>query len=173
MNRFFGLLALLGSLALPCQADVIRWQFQHVTFADGGTVTGFFDYETTTHSTINWDVITSAGTAPGDPFGPGFEYTPAVSRTNSNGSDTIVSFIAPRTGLPRYLFDFTFLGSLSTPAGNVPVATFSQEVSVPAGTAFPRLVTAGTISVVPEPAAWLTLVAGLAWLGRRKLRAEG
>lgn len=173
MNRFLALSALLATLALPCHADVIRWQLQGVTFADGATASGFFDFETTTRSTIDWDIVTTTGTAPGDPFGPGFEYTPAASRTNSNGLDNNMTLIAPRTGVPRYTLSFSVLSSLSTPVSFLPLAVGSLEASVPAGTAFSRPVTAGGLGAVPvpEPATWLILATGLAALGLRKRRA--
>ncbi len=168
MNRFLLALGLLCTL--PCHADVIQWQLQGVTFADGATATGTFDFETTTRSVIQWNIVTTTGTAPGDPFGPGFAYTPAVSRTNSNGLDTHLTLIEPLTGAPRHTLSFEFLGSLSTPAAAVPLSTLSLEIAVPAGTAFSRFVTAGIITAVPEPASWLLLASGIAGIVLRKGR---
>ena len=55
-------------------ADVQRWTLQDMTFANvtnsltgqvlsGGTVTGFFVYDTTKHELVTWNIVTSPGWA--------------------------------------------------------------------------------------------------------------
>jgi hypothetical protein len=59
-------LAATAALALlpagsSAQAAVITWTLQNVTFDDGGTASGFFDYDTTSGRAENFDITTTGG----------------------------------------------------------------------------------------------------------------
>jgi len=171
MNRFKILLVALAAWASTCaaQAAVVEWRLVDVVFADGGTATGTFTFETTTRSFIAWDITTTAGTAPGDPFGAGFEFTPTDSWAGQN-IDTLLRLLnplppaAPKRALGLAV-DGTSGGNFSTPVAVLPLwpgIAFEQN------NAIVRYVSAGYVTAVPEPgtaalwAAGLALAAGIA-----------
>jgi PEP-CTERM motif len=62
--------AILAGLFLQCvaplsaNAAVVRWQLNHFVFDDGGTVSGFFDWDSVADEAVNYDVLVQGGDVP-------------------------------------------------------------------------------------------------------------
>lgn len=61
MTRFKLALAALLLSPMVAQADVITWHLADFQFDDGGSASGFFDWDTDTGSAINWEIMVSGG----------------------------------------------------------------------------------------------------------------
>jgi hypothetical protein len=164
------------------QAAVYRLTLKDVTFADGGTATGFFETPGIVEggSPSNWDITTTGGD---ESKFPTFEYTPSNSW---DGNVDYVSF-SVELGAPRTGTDYTHVLDLFFPAtsnglppasGVLPLERFSNshnfpsaEHSVVGGTFFQRDVIGGCAvsgpfngacpPLVPEPSMLAFLGIGL------------
>jgi hypothetical protein len=169
-------LALVG-FGSSASADIITWTFDDVTFEDGGTVSGFFDYDTVTSAAANFDIDTTAGTV-----------LPAFHYTTSNSFFFAANLISPNSltwlnnAQDRYI-NLAFDGSLSTP-GVVDLRLGDLSGGADTNGSWEcdncfdiRDVASGSVTSpagVPEPAAWALMLVGFGGLGavlrRRKAR---
>jgi hypothetical protein len=76
--------------ASPATAQVNTWNLVGVTFADGGTASGFITYDASTDTIVDWDVSVSGGN---EATFPAFNYT----SSNSSGTTSVIA------GLPQPL----------------------------------------------------------------------
>ena len=177
MRMILGMAAALSTVlfaALPAHAAVITYTLENVIFDDGGTASGFFDYDTSTGAIITNDsIVTTAG--------------------------SVLDGVSYDAGAPGGVFDLTvgstiyfldFLNSIEGQLGLSAIISLSviheRAIDFPApgvaivlgeryGTG--QLVTDDlTVSEVPVPAALPLFLAGLAGLAsvhrRRRSRAS-
>ena len=154
----------MAGFASSASADIVTWTLQDVTFNDGGTGSGFFDYDTATGLATNFDIDTTAGT-----LLPAFHYTTANSInfpiSNLFSPDSLVWVT---NGFTRYI-NLAFDGPLSTPG----VRLLRTEAPISGSWEcnncdILRQVTGGGATGtagVPEPAAWALMVVGFGGLG--------
>ena len=163
-------LSLLTIAATRAHAGAVIWDLSGVTFNDGAFGSGYFVYEGTSQTFMDWSVTTSAGSS----FA-GFLYTPATSAAVANNASCAVDFIA--YGNPS---EFLCLNPASALiAGATPDLLPSSLEAYAAGR---RMVVAGILSdppagggdAVPEPATFslvaLALAAVTGWLRRPSIR---
>ena len=172
-------------------ATVITWHLNGVVFDDNTTMTGSFQYDTTTGFIPDFDITVQSGTNAAN------NYTPSNSTAISLTGHTL---IAPgsyglydlgffTSGSAQHPYIQMIFGLPSTPsvaaaidAGGASRSIISSEGFGGAGSNFEcgfpecsttRYVTAGTV-VVPEPATGFLFgsgLLGLVWYGKRKKTA--
>lgn len=165
-------------------AVVVTWQLVDVTFTDGGVATGVFDYDadTDTYSAIN--IETSGGSEPSFANTPSYGVPSDVLFTpNAALFSTVPTLLSDYTG--SFFFGILFATSLTNAGGTVPVdsSAITGELvcgnaacsAIPAPIPGPgiRVITGGSVSAVPLPAAaWLfgSGLVGLIGVARRKRR---
>jgi hypothetical protein len=181
------LLAILGTTTFDSRAALITWTLQNVTFADGGTASGFVTFDPSAPHTpgfanylTNFDIKTTAGTV----FTAPFEYTPA--NTDAYVPYYVSFFSAPessspRHGLPQHTLRLKAQGEFPTMGGRVEILVDASEEKF-VGEDFPsddsllfRSISGGSLVgvLVPEPATPAFVGIGLALLGlsyRRQAR---
>ena len=182
--------AALFVLSSNVNADIIRWELRDVAFDDGGTLTGFLDFDSNVgfwypivqaHAGIlyGYDFFVTGGNH------PAFEYTPDNSIAHTGGQ----SYFSSNDGTRSLMLGFTHstLMALGQVLPNGPVGTTyfldtvdheypnlsSQESFAllwPNSERFVLsggylLATASSPSVdpifVPEPGTWMVMLAGL------------
>ncbi|QLE55738.1 hypothetical protein [Nostoc sp. TCL26-01] len=74
---------LLGITPKSAFAASLTWTLQNVTFSDGGTATGTFDYDATTGVYTNWNISVSGGDTPNL---TAFTYNPTSSNPSYSPS---------------------------------------------------------------------------------------
>ena len=165
-NMVSGLLA-VGLLAASMAANAIpiTWHLDGVTFDDGGTATGSFEYDAATNLFSAISITTSAN----GPFGTTYGIPTGIG--NSRFFDTITSF--PAAGKPRLLFDL--LAPMTDAGGTIGISFFAGGIfdgegfctSNSCGNVNPaRLITAGGITTaVAEPATLMLFGLSLIGLG--------
>jgi hypothetical protein len=175
----FSLLLLSGLFALvaPLHADVLVWTLQGVTFNDGTTVTGSFDYNAASNTYTDWALVVSAAS-----FMPAYEYLPNVDSgfvgIHSATQADFVAFPTPPPPSGRYL-RLAFQNPLTDAGGTVDLAIIGSPAFECDNCANHRVITDGSVtassSPVPEPVAFAPLSCGLLGLGivARKLRRRG
>jgi len=167
-------------------ASPIVWTLQGVTFADGGSATGSFDYDATADVYSTIDVITTSGStltgstyAVLDPAQIPFDGPTQLALVTSNAADlsgtpTISFFWA--SGLTNTGGTIGFSGSLTSAEGMCTNATCSTVNQSPASY---RIITGGSVTtgaaVAPEPASFMLVGGALGILGwkRRYLPSIG
>ena len=106
MQRALPLLVvtLLGALPATAHADFLRWFLVDVTFVDGATATGWFDYNADgdVYTALgDFDISVTGGTTPGF---PDFRYTPLSAP--GSFADSLV---------PANVFGFVFRSDVTLP----------------------------------------------------------
>ena len=159
-------------LLLGCgfaQAAPLTWAVDAV-FDDGGILQGTFDYDDALNQYSNVDIVSSGGSL-ASIFDSSYSSYSILSNSSNFLSDTSVT-----NAVPQSLLNLTFSESLTADGGVVSLVigsgpNGSGEISGSIATGTSRLVTSGTVSTVPVPAAvWLfgSGLAGLGWMRRRK-----
>jgi len=157
-------LALLGA-ASSAQAAVITWTLQDVIFDDGGTASGFFDYDTTLGTAENFHITTTDGYRLA-----GFDYDTSTSYYYGANLFIPNSLFWAASDLHRYIL-LGFTGSLSTP-GTMDLASgavtpdygYECDACNPYRAIMGGSVT-GSVAAVPEPASWALMLTGFLGAG--------
>ena len=174
-----GFVVFLMVLSFAGHAAVVTWQLVSVTFDDGGVANGSFDYDadTDTFSAINID--TSGGT------NPDFLNTPSYGIWGGDPFTTLPQvFETLQTSWPdltdltgAFAMGFIFGSPLTNAGGTIPMGinnsgeVICSEATCDAGITKFRVITGGSVSTVPVPAAaWLfgSGLIGLIGVARRK-----
>jgi hypothetical protein len=132
-------------------AGLILWHLVGVTFADGGTASGSFDYnaDTNTYSFVN--ITTAGGSQAGSTY---LALDPGAS-----SSDTILG-VVPNAGLGNFtgtpLLAFQFASPLTDSGGTTSTISPSAEgtcanAACSSANGGVRFVSTGSVSSVPEP----------------------
>jgi hypothetical protein len=150
-------------------AGMILWHLAGVTFADGGTASGSFDYnaDTNTYSFVN--ITTTGGSLAGSTY---LALDPGFSSSNS------ILAVVPNAGLGNFtgtpLLAFQFASPLTDSGGTISTISPSAEgtcgnaaCSSPSGGGL-RFVSAGSVSTVPEPSTLSLILLGALGLVLRK-----
>jgi len=179
---------LLG--AASAQAAVIRYTFQNTTFTDGGTVTGYFDWDTSLPSiTSAYDgaSVNFAVTVAGGDTGtfPAFTYTdevegPMQTAGMISGNLTLLS-VGNLFGTSSRALNFIpdTQGGTVKPGVDLNISLFISNNNSVEGINPPlsfRQMAAGSLvgQVIPEPASAALLALGGVWLvGRRRSGTRG
>ena len=110
--------------AAPVRADIIRWNLVDFKFLDGGTATGFFDWDTVAATSPNYEISVSGGNTANF---PAFTYTDETTKfATTQGAQNILFFfddsIVPlrviRIGVPS-------LSDLNTPVSVLDLAPYA------------------------------------------------
>ena len=161
----YATLVLCGTvLGARASASPILWTLSGVTFADGGTASGSFDYDaaTNTYSLVN--ITTTGGSITGATYlalDPGFASTSGILSVVPNAG------LGDFTGTPLLALGFgphlsALGGTSSILAGSGEGTCINTTCSM--GTSL-RNVTAGSVTAVPEPSTLTLLGAALLGLG--------
>ena len=143
-------------------AAPLSWTLSNVSFEDGGILTGTFSTDTSTGAILSFDLTSSGGTTL-----TSFNYNNANSHSIA-GPHFPDSYLIIASDQSRYVnLDFDHLlttaGSFNV---NVGLASYECMNCSPY-----RVVTAGSVTAIPEPATYALLLVGLAcsvlWARRR------
>jgi hypothetical protein len=162
MKRLLSWVGLVFLLAAGQASANIIYTLSGVTFSDGGTLTGTFTTDDTSHTLIDWDITTSPGS------GIGFHYTPG---TSGDSSTSLPAIIVVEDAGPTNILQITFSGGLTATGATILIGTFDSFEQGPDGR---RDITAGaaTVATAPEPTTFGLLGIGvlgmLASLRRRR-----
>jgi len=188
------ILTVVALLFLSPNVYAAVWHFSGATFAStsddpnnddadiiGGTLTGSFDYNPTSNTVSKWNVIAAFTRTSG--YGPSFEfnndYKPDPDTACGGPAATVISpahIEFARTGSPgcSYELGVVLRGPLiqGAPVQIDETSEFVRSYSL--DTQVIRHIVSGAV-VVPEPAAWLSILAfvGLVLLRHLKYFASG
>jgi hypothetical protein len=150
-------------------ASNILWDLVGVTFADGGTAIGSFDYNADTNIYSNVDIITMGGSLMGATYlalDPGFTSTDLILAVVPNAA------LANFTGTPLLALKFSPVltdsggaASLISPSAEGQCGNATCSAASSDGL---RFVTGGSVVAVPEPSALGLLSLGGLGLALRK-----
>jgi hypothetical protein len=164
MRHVLGVILLL--VVGSANATPLVWTLNDVAFDFGSSATGSFTYDAATGIYSDISIQTTSLV--------NFEFTGANYGTLNNGTIDGENLIVFETGTPNYILKLDWLGNLSDAGGTVALETdvqtdLSYEINM--SNLAIRVITGGSISAVPIPAAvWLfgSALAGLGWLRRRQ-----
>ena len=171
LYAFAMLFAILFAAQGVTSAHAATWNLVDVTFDDGGTATGSFDYDAATNTYSNIDIMTTAGSVL-----PGTSYTFDFSAFGTVSPNPI--FLTDN-GQQRPTLFFDLASQLTDSGGTILLLSgaeiFAASASLPDNR---RDITGGSISAVPLPPAVFLFgtalfgMAGFNRLKRRKRLAE-
>jgi hypothetical protein len=171
MRQALGVILLF--VAGSANAIPVVWNLNDVTFDDGGIATGVFTYDADGNAFSSVAITTSGGTY----FGASQLFTLLNPDVSSDGIGLFLSADAdPMVGTRAFNFNLdtwmTNVGGTIAVATAPPPLAFETACARDPCTVFNhgRVVTSGTISAVPVPAAvWLfgSALAGLGWFRRK------
>jgi PEP-CTERM motif len=163
MNIKYTIIGAICAAALfttSAQAEALEWQFKNVTFADGGTLSGNFVFDTELSRLLSFDVSTTSGSVV-----QGFHYNAGSSEVWD--SSEYQNFYLFDNGYNR-MFQVGFANPLNQPGIN---AISGSECNDWLCSTTGRAITSGVVQAVPEPETYALMLAGLglvAWAARRK-----
>ena len=156
----------LTLIASSIHAAPITWTLENVTFADGGTATGSFAFDSVTDTYSGISITTQGGDAVAF---PGLSYTELFTEALSTNLS-----LQTQTAYGGHGFGLKFDSALSDAGGIISIVTpddVSVEINLGGpGTGFVRYIESGTVSAIPVPAAvWLfgSALVGLGYFRKR------
>ena len=180
-HRFIATLLLTIGALLTTQtagAVVRTWTFANVTFEDGGTLNGSFDFDADTDTYSNIDISVAGGDAT---FFSDFTYTDSNSSVLMSSNEKSLSlFVDLGLSNKRRLFmNFPETAPLTNDGGTVDVLNAigfggdSEFRTLPSSPPFGQrsFFTGGTVHAIPEPSSVLFMLAlglGAAAMIRRR-----
>jgi len=154
--------------AMPSHAATLTWNLVGVTFDDGATASGSFDYDADTDTYSAWDIDVTPGIL------SAYNYLPGVDSgfvgIHSAGQVDFVAFPPNTSG--RYI-RLVFDGALSNAGGTLDLLTANE--SWECGNCNPmRFIREGQVSSqqVPEPATIVLLSSSLLLAGLYRRRNQ-
>jgi hypothetical protein len=164
------LIAIAVILSVPsASAGTILWTLQGVTFNDGGTASGSFDYNADTNTYSNIDVTTTLGSS--------FSGATYLALDPGKSSTSTSLAVVPNASLANVgtpVFDLFFSSAL-TDAGGADALNHVLDEGTCTTTGCTaamglRSVTAGSANAVPEPSSYVLTLIGGGLLGWRRKR---
>jgi len=168
------LIAIAAFLSVPsASASTIDWTLQGVTFGDGGTASGSFDYDADTNTYSFIDITTTSGSS----FS-GATYLALDPGKSSSSTSLAVVPDASSANIGTPVFDLFFSSALTDAGGTVALNDVLDEGTCTTDGCTAaiglRSVTAGSVSTVPEPSSYGLLLIGSGFmLVMRKRVATG
>jgi hypothetical protein len=136
--------------APSASAGPILWTLENVTFNDGGTASGSFDYNADTNTYSSIDIITNAGSA--------FSGAAYLALDPGKPSSSTSLAVVPNAGSANIVtpvFDLFLSSALTDAGGTIALNDVLDEGTCNStgctGATGLRSVTAGSVSSVPEP----------------------
>ena|ERR1017187_9831322 len=169
---------LMLGLLLPCaaMAGPITWTFQGVTFADGGTLTGSFQFDSVINVYSNINIVTTAGiTSNGDSTGVplhAYTFTSAGLDFSAHGAQVVQMCLtacslgfAPGTHILTLYFsnDLGISGPGLNGSSPVPIDHVNSFQSEALDLRIP--ITGNVVASTPEPGTGALTVGALSLLG--------
>ena len=152
-------------LSVPlASAGTILWTLENVTFNDGGTASGSFDYNADTNTFSSIDIITTAGSA--------FSGATYLAVDPGKPSTSMSLAVVPNAGSANIgtpVFDLFFSSALTDGGGIIALNDVLDEgtcTTTGCTSAIGlRSVTTGSVSAVPEPSSYCLTLIGIGLLG--------
>ena len=164
--RILAAAALSACLAAPAIAGDVRWTLSNVTFDDGGTASGWFEYDAGTDTVLGWSIQTSGGDARG-----GFDYETNDDPAVQGPGDFIFAGNDEANPYLRLIAD----GPLPGVGGAVALLTGPDggyECSNCDGVRFVNRGSLVGVAVAPEPVSWAMMVGGFGAIGGAMRRRQ-
>ncbi len=156
----------IGTLAVAQNATavVLTWTFSDVTFDDGGTLGGSFDYDADINAYSNINISTEGGNAT---FYPDFTYTDANSTILGSSDQTGLSLVVTFAVNDQRRLFMDFDAGLTNAGGTIGVLNpaglggDSEFRTLPSSPPFGQrgFLPGGTIHAIPEPSTALFVLA--------------
>lgn len=157
--RILAAAALSACLTVPAVAGDIRWTLSNVTFDDGGTASGWFEYDSGADRVLGWSIQTSGGDARG-----GFDYETNDDPAVQGPGDFLFAGNDQANPYLRLIVDGTFPGN----GGAVALLTGPDGGYECGNCDGVRFVNHGSlvgVAVAPEPTSWAMMVGGFGVIG--------
>ena len=111
----------------PDAGGPIRWTLNQVAFTDGGTATGYFDFDAATATVLSWDISVAGGNTTAF---PAFNYhsslvghVAGINSAHGQPDGQGFVFLNPSTNLPRRILRVDPDGLLTNTGGVLPLST--------------------------------------------------
>jgi hypothetical protein len=175
-RQILSMLAAIGAvscMSVPAFADNLQLTLNNVTFNDGATATGFFDYDTASNTIEAYKITTTNGTSDGligstyqSPLSnanPVTNFLFQFTNSNPNSNLTLVCFSNPITGPGTFQLDPGTVNSPSSYNNSGEMAPVWNNTSQSNA----RAITGGSLvaSVLPVPEASTFVLFGLMLVG--------
>jgi hypothetical protein len=172
---------LLAGVAMPADAATLMWTLNDISFTDGGTATGWFEYDADSDIFGDFSITVSGGNP--DVF-PEFTYSPATTPGGFQVYNTGLLFFNFSTDGDSFAADFVDrprqirfgVTTAPTSAGGTLIIDTNNAFGAECYNCDPfRLLAGGTLTsgpggggdpgVIPEPATWAMMIAGFGLVG--------